>query len=483
MGRPQGPGPRNPEHQHLSASRRLRGEESLQISAAIFREYDIRGIVGEDLNEGIVEVLGKALGTYFLQRGKKDVALGRDCRESSPAMASSLTRGLASTGCAVTDLGIVPTPVLYYSVFAKGKEAAVMITGSHNPPEYNGFKVMSGEETLSGPDIQELYRTIKEGRFATGRARVSRLDILPDYEADILDGIQLEKPLKVVVDAGNGTGGVVAAPLFRKMGCEVLELFCEMDGRFPNHHPDPTLPEAMADLVRAVKESGADLGIGFDGDADRLGVVDDRGRILWGDELMILFSRDILPRNPGAAVISEVKASQVLYDEIERLGGKPIMWKTGHSLIKKKIREEKAILAGEMSGHIFFADRWHGFDDAIYAAARLLEILSRSGKKLSELGDDFPRTSKTPEIRIYASDEVKFKIVEDVRRELAARVPVVAIDGVRALFPKGWGLVRASNTQAVIVLRFEAETEEDLEDIQKEVRAIIEKSIEKLAQK
>jgi phosphomannomutase/phosphoglucomutase len=455
----------------------------LEISAKIFREYDIRGVVGEDLDEGVVETLGKALGTFFKSRGKKDVSLGRDCRESSPPFAAALTRGLIGTGCDVTDLGIVPTPVLYFSVFAKGKEAAVMITGSHNPPEYNGFKMMAGEETLHGADILKISEVIRKGVFAEGRGSVSTLDLVPDYRNDILGRIKLEKPLKVVVDAGNGTGGVVAVPLFREMGCEVLELYCEMDGRFPNHHPDPTLPEAMADLVREVGASGADLGIGFDGDADRVGVVDDRGSILWGDELMILFARDILPANPGAAVVSEVKASKVLYDEIERLGGKPIMWKTGHSLIKKKIREEKALLAGEMSGHIFFADRWYGFDDALYASARLLEILSRSGKKLSDLTADFPKTAKTPEIRIYASDEVKFRIVEDVRKELAAKVPVIAIDGVRAVFPKGWGLVRASNTQAVIVLRFEAETDEALAEIQKEVRAVIEKSIERLALK
>jgi phosphomannomutase/phosphoglucomutase len=266
------------------------------------------------------------------------------------------------------------------------------------------------------------------------------------------------------------------------MGCDVEALYCEMDGRFPNHHPDPTLPEAMEDLIRKVRETGADLGIGYDGDADRLGVVDDQGRLLWGDQLMIVFARDILPSHPGAAVISEVKASKVLYDEIAKLGGRPIMWRTGHSLIKKKIKEEKALLAGEMSGHIFFADRWFGFDDAIYASARLLEILSRSGKKLSGLMADIPMTYSTPEIRIYASDEVKFKIVDEVRKELAAAHKVIDIDGVRAIFPKGWGLVRASNTQAVIVLRFEADTEADLAAIQTEVRGVLERTIQRLGQ-
>ena len=272
----------------------------------------------------------------------------------------------------------------------------------------------------------------------------------------------------------------MAVPLLRRMGAEVVELFCEPDGRFPNHHPDPTLPEAMEKLVARVRETGAELGIGYDGDADRIGVVDDEGRIIWGDQLLIVFARDILPGRPGAAVISEVKASKVLYDEVERLGGRPIMWRTGHSLIKQKIKEENAPLAGEMSGHIFFNDRWFGFDDAIYASARLLEILSRSGKKLSAMMADLPKTYSTPEIRIYASDEVKFKIVDEVRRELAARVPVIDIDGVRAIYPAGWGLVRASNTQAVIVLRFEADTEAALAEIQKEVRGILQQVINRL---
>jgi len=301
-----------------------------------------------------------------------------------------------------------------------------------------------------------------------------------EYQDYVARNVRFSRPVKVVIDAGNGTGGAVAVPLLRKMGADVVDIFCEPDGRFPNHHPDPTLPEAMEKLIAKVRESGAELGIGYDGDADRIGVVDDEGRILWGDQLLILFARDILPARPGAAVISEVKASKVLYEEIERLGGRPIMWRTGHSLIKQKIKEEKAPLAGEMSGHIFFADRWFGFDDAIYASARLLEILSRSKTKLSAMMADLPKTYSTPEIRIYASDEVKFKIVDEVRREISARYPVIDIDGVRAIFPKGWGLVRASNTQAVIVLRFEADTEADLAAIQKEVRGVLQKVINTL---
>jgi len=452
----------------------------LDINPKIFREYDIRGIVGQDLDETVVETLGRAMGTFFLGRGQKDVAVGRDCRLSSPGFGAALIRGLLATGCDVADLGVVPTPLLYFSVFFKKKEAGVMITGSHNPPEHNGFKMMSGEDTLYGKTIQALYEIVRKGVFPRGEGRVASLDVVSEYQDYVARNVHFSRPVKVVIDAGNGTGGAVAVPLLRKMGADVVDIFCEPDGRFPNHHPDPTLPEAMEKLIAKVRESGAELGIGYDGDADRIGVVDDEGRILWGDQLLILFARDILPARPGAAVISEVKASKVLYEEIERLGGRPIMWRTGHSLIKQKIKEEKAPLAGEMSGHIFFADRWFGFDDAIYASARLLEILSRSKTKLSAMMADLPKTSSTPEIRIYASDEVKFKIVDEVRRELAARYPVIDIDGVRAIFPKGWGLVRASNTQAVIVVRFEADTEADLAAIQKEVRGVLQKVINTL---
>jgi phosphomannomutase/phosphoglucomutase len=455
-------------------------EGELDINPKIFREYDIRGIVGQDLDETVVETLGRAMGTFFLGRGQKDVAVGQDCRLSSPGFGRALIRGLLATGCDVADLGVVPTPLLYFSVFFKKKEAGVMITGSHNPPEHNGFKMMSGEDTLYGKTIQALYEIVRKGVFPRGEGRVASLDVVSEYKDYVARNVRFSRPVKVVIDAGNGTGGAVAVPLLRKMGADVVDIFCEPDGRFPNHHPDPTLPEAMEKLIAKVRESGAELGIGYDGDADRIGVVDDEGRILWGDQLLILFARDILPARPGAAVISEVKASKVLYEEIERLGGRPIMWRTGHSLIKQKIKEEKAPLAGEMSGHIFFADRWFGFDDAIYASARLLELLSRSEKKLSAMMADLPKTYSTPEIRIYASDEVKFKIVDEVRRELAARYPVIDIDGVRAIFPKGWGLVRASNTQAVIVLRFEADTEAELAAIQKEVRGVLQKVISTL---
>ncbi len=457
----------------------------MKIRKEIFREYDIRGVVGEDLTPELAVVIGRAVASKVQKAGKKEVAVGRDCRLSSPALAEGLTEGLLASGCRVVDLGVVPTPLVYFSVFYKKKEAAVMITGSHNPPEFNGFKVMVGEETLYGEGIQELYRIIESEDFvkpAVGGTR-SEYNPVPDYIDYVASRVKLARPVRVVIDPGNGTAGPVAAPLFRRLGAEVIELYTEMDGRFPNHHPDPTLPEALKDLIAMVKDRAAELGIAYDGDADRVGAVDDTGQIIWGDQLMIIFARDLLSSHPGAAVISEVKASQLLYDEIKRLGGRPIMWKTGHSLIKKKIREEKALLAGEMSGHIFFADRWFGFDDAIYASARLLEIVARSNQKLSQYLADLPRTYNTPEIRIYASDEVKFRIVEKVKEALSQHPGVrqiIDIDGVRAVFDRGWGLLRASNTQPVLVLRFEAGSPEDLERISAEVQGVLEEVIRKL---
>ena len=453
----------------------------MKFKPEIFRQYDIRGVVDTDLTQETVETLGKAIGTYIRRHDRRKVAVGRDCRLSSPDFSEALSQGLLSTGCDAVELGTIPTPLLYFSIFYKKMEAGVMITGSHNPPEYNGFKVMVGEETLYGPSIQDILHIIQTETFIQDKPGSKKsYDIGPEYEEYVINNINLSRPLKVVVDAGNGTGGVVAVPIFKRLGCDVIPLFCEMDGTFPNHHPDPTLPEALRSLIAKVKESQADVGLAFDGDADRIGVIDERGNIIWGDQLMIVFSRNILPSHPGAAVISEVKASKLLYDEIERLGGRAIMWKTGHSLIKKKIKEENALLAGEMSGHIFFADRYFGFDDAIYSSARLLEILSCSDKSLSDMLGDLPRTFSTPEIRIYASDAVKFKIVDAVKSELAQKHPIVDIDGVRAQFPKGWGLVRASNTQEVLVLRFEADTEKDLKAIRHEVEKTVERVIQRL---
>jgi len=455
----------------------------VKINPEIFRQYDIRGIVDEDLTQETVELLGKGIGSYFRKNKSRKVALGRDGRLSSPLFSEALTKGLLSSGCQIVDLGVIPTPLLYFTMYQKKMEAGVIITGSHNPPNYNGFKMMVGEETLFGEAIKDIFTLIQSGDFIEEKSSDQKdYNIVPEYQDYVLNTVKLEKKLKVVVDAGNGTAGVVAVPIFKKLGCEVIELYCEVDGSFPNHHPDPTLPEALEDLIQKVKETNADLGIAYDGDGDRIGVIDDVGSIIWGDVLMVLFVRDILPSNPGAPIISEVKASKVLYDEIEKLGGRPIMWKTGHSFIKKKIKEEKALLAGEMSGHIFFADRFFGFDDAIYSSARLLELLSRSDKKISQLLSDLPKTFNTPEIRVYASDEVKFKIVEEVKKELSQKYPIIDIDGVRAIYPRGWGLVRASNTQEVLVLRFEADTEKDLENIESEVKQVIEDVIQRLEQ-
>jgi phosphomannomutase/phosphoglucomutase len=454
----------------------------VKINPNIFREYDIRGIVDHDLSPEVVRTLGRGMGTYFRRQGRRTVAVGRDCRLSSPEYYFCIADGLKAAGCHPVDLGTVPTPLLYFSIFDKGFDAGVMITGSHNLPEYNGFKLMSGKDTLYGETIQDVRRIIESGEFfAAEEGEESRYDIVPEYLDYVAGNIKLARSLKVVIDAGNGTGGSVAVPLFRRLGCNIIELYCDMDGRFPNHHPDPTLPEAMKSLIKTVLETGADFGIAYDGDADRIGVVDDVGKLIWGDQLLILFARDILPAHPGAAIISEVKATQVLYDEIARLGGRPIMWKTGHSLIKKKIREEGALVAGEMSGHMFFADRWFGFDDAIYSSARLAELVSRSKMRVSEMMADLPKAWSTPEIRIYASEEVKFKIVDAVRAEFEGRgVPVIAIDGVRARFPNGWGLVRASNTQAVLVLRFEADSPEALGAIEADMKGAVERAIQTL---
>ena len=453
------------------------------IKPEIFRQYDIRGVVGKDLTPQSVEIIGRAIGTTFRRHGKNNVVLGRDCRLSSPQFSDILTKGLLSTGLDVIRIGTVPTPLMYFTVFFKDMESGIMITGSHNPADYNGFKMMIGRDTLYGEAIKDIYNLIAKGDFISDRPGLEKtMDILPEYMKYVVGNIHLKKSLRVVVDAGNGTGGVVAVPIFRELGCEVIELYCKMDGHFPNHHPDPTLPEALEDLIDKVAETGADLGISYDGDADRIGVIDDKGQVIWGDQLMILFARSILRDHPGAAIISEVKASKLLYDEIDKLGGRSIMWKTGHSLIKKKIKEEKALLAGEMSGHIFFADRFFGFDDAIYASARLLEILSATDLSLSTLLSDLPETFTTPEIRVYSSDLVKFQIVEEVKNQLAEHYPIIDIDGVRATFPHGWALVRASNTQEAIVLRFEADSMKHLDGIRREVEGTMEDVITRLQQ-
>jgi len=437
----------------------------MKINLQIYREYDIRGVVDKDLTPEIVRRLGKGFGTHMARLGKISLVVGRDGRLSSKAFSEALIEGLISTGCDVVNIGVCPTPAYYFSLFHLNKDGGIMVTGSHNPPEFNGFKVSVGKSTIFGEEIQKLGRLVERGDFVTSRGNLSETEVILPYQDYIKKNIRFEKKLKVVIDAGNGTGGVVAGPILRDLGCEVEELYCEIDGRFPNHFPDPTVPDNLKYLIDRVLKSRADVGIGYDGDADRIGVVDEKGNILWGDQLMILFAREILRNQKGATFVAEVKCSQNLFTDIEKHGGKAIMWRTGHSLIKEKMKEEKAVLGGEMSGHIFFADRYLGYDDAIYASCRLLELLSKTERKLSQLLEDVPKTFITPEIRVDCPDEIKFKVVEKVKEELRKDHPIIDVDGVRAQFGDGWGLVRASNTQPVLVLRFEALSEKRLQQI------------------
>lgn len=432
----------------------------------IFREYDIRGIVGEHLTDETVAILGRAIGTFFVNNGAKRIAIGFDARISSPRFRDLLVQGFNQTGCDAILIGRVPTPVLYHTVFTKAVDGGVMITGSHNPPDHNGFKICLGKSTLYGSQIQEIKQIALTENFTSGAGTIEEIEVLPEYEADILSKINLgNRKLKVVVDGGNGMGGVTGVPVYEKLGCELIKLFTEPDSNFPNHHPDPTVVENLQDAIRAVQESNADLAIAFDGDGDRIGVVDENGRIIWGDELMVLLSRNILQENPGATIIAEVKCSQNLFNDIAAHGGTPLMWKAGHSLIKAKMKETGAALAGEMSGHIFFADRFYGFDDATYAGARVLEILSKTEQTLSELLADLPESFSTPELRVDCDEERKFAIVAQIAEEFSRTNEVITIDGARILFENGWGLVRASNTQAILVLRFEADSEENLNAI------------------
>ena len=434
----------------------------------IFREYDIRGIVPDDLTEEMVYLIGLAIGTYFRERSGNRISLGHDCRLSSPDLSKWLTRGLTESGVNVVYVGMVPTPLLYFSLHFLDVDGGVQITGSHNPPDFNGFKICMGTASIHGEEIRKIREIIESGSFWKGEGSVEKAGVVEPYVRYLEENIRAG-PVKrrAVVDGGNGAGGPVACEAYKKSGFDIVPLFCEPDGRFPNHHPDPTIPENLAAMISKVRETSADLGIAFDGDADRIGVVDGDGDILWGDQLLIVFSRDLLSRHPGSKIIGEVKCSQVLYDDIERHGGKGIMWKAGHSLIKSKMKEESALLAGEMSGHIFFAERYFGFDDAIYAGARLLEVLTRTKKSIKELLSDLPRMLNTPEIRMDCPDDEKFKIVAGLVEEFKEDYEVIDVDGARVLFEGGWGLIRASNTQPVLVLRFEAEDEKRLEEIQK----------------
>lgn len=442
------------------------------MNTQIFREYDIRGVVGKDLTDSVVLALARAFGTFFRRNSARRVSLGRDARESSPRFRDLMVQGLNETGCDVLDVGMIPTPLLYFTLFTQNVDAGVMITGSHNPSDNNGFKVCLGKSTIYGEQIQAIRDIAQSGVFETGSGRTEQHSVLPLYHELLTAGVHMgPRRLKVIVDGGNGVGGFVGVPLYRALGCEVIELFCDPDSRFPNHHPDPTVPENMRSAIRTLQEHGADVAIAFDGDGDRIGVVDECGRIIWGDQLMVIFSRAILQKLPGATFIAEVKCSQTLFDDIRSHGGNPIMWKVGHSLIKAKMKEVGAALAGEMSGHIFFADRYYGYDDATYAGARLLEILSWTNEPLSSLLSSLPPTVYTPEIRLDCPDEKKFDVVRALTDDFRRTHEVIDIDGARILFEHGWGLVRASNTQPVLVLRFEADNEQHLDNIRRAVEA------------
>ena len=441
---------------------------------AIFREYDIRGVAGRDFDAAFARLLGRAYGTMVREAGKRVVAVGRDCRLTSPEYASALAEGLVSTGLEVVDIGTCPTPLMYFSLFHFDLDGGIQVTGSHNPPDFNGFKICVGKSTIHGEQIQELRARIDRNAFASGQGRVTSRDVIEPYQDHLAGQFgRLPRPLTVIVDAGNSTAGPVAPPLFERLGCTVIRLFCDMDGRFPNHHPDPTVVENMQHLIEAMGTNRADVGIAFDGDADRIGVVDRPGRIIWGDEMLILFARDVLAAHPGAVIVSEVKCSQRLYDDIERHGGNAIMWKVGHSLLKAKMRETGALLGGEMSGHLFFADRYFGYDDAIYAACRLLQIVAREGRSVDELLGDLPAAFSTPEIRVDCRDDKKFQVAERAREYFRTRYEIIDVDGVRIRFPEGWGLIRASNTQPVLVLRFEARSRAELDKYQRLVEGVV----------
>jgi phosphomannomutase/phosphoglucomutase len=443
------------------------------LKATIFREYDIRGIADQELLSPGIEKLGQAIGTLIAREKGRRVNVARDCRLSSRRLRDAIVKGLLAAGNDVTDLGVVPTPLLYYASFHLGADGGVMITGSHNPPEYNGFKTMCGNSTIHGEEIQRLRRMLEQGDLATGSGALQTYDIVTPYVEEVTRQFDLKRRVRVVLDTGNGTAGPTLHRLLERVNCEPIELFFDMDGNFPNHHPDPTVPKNLQALIAQVRETGAELGIAIDGDGDRIGAVDELGNVVWGDQLLAVYGREILTRKPGATFISEVKASQVLYDYLNARGGRALMWKTGHSLIKAKMQEEKAELAGEMSGHMFFADRYYGFDDALYSALRLIELVDRAGAPLSSLLADLPRTVTTPEIRVDCPDEEKFQLVERVKETFRQTHRVIDVDGVRVLFDGGWGLVRASNTQPVIVLRFEAQSPEQLQQYQSEVEAVI----------
>ncbi len=457
-------------------------EPTVALSPDIFRAYDIRGIVGDTLSADAVQLIGRAIGSEAVKRGIGALCIGYDGRHSSPELANALARGVMATGCDVIHVGAVPTPVLYFATHELQTGSGVMVTGSHNPANYNGLKIMLGGETLSGDAIQKLYQRTQAADFASGQGGQSSEDVRRAYLDRIVGDIAVAAPLKVVVDAGNGIAGELAPMLVEELGCEVVPLYCEVDGNFPNHHPDPGKPANLADLIARVKEEKADIGLAFDGDGDRLGVVTNTGKIIWPDRLLMLFARDVVSRNPGADVLYDVKCSRRLAGVISEAGGRPIMWKTGHSLMKAKMKETGAQLAGEMSGHIFFGERWYGFDDGLYAAARLLEILGIEDRHSDEVFADFPEDVSTPELNVEVTESSKFGIIERLGQDgQFGDGNISTIDGIRVDYADGWGLCRASNTTPVLVLRFEAETDEGLERIKGIFREQLQKAAPDIA--
>ncbi len=450
------------------------------MNPGIFREYDIRGIAGEDIKEEDVIIIGKAYGSLLNSQNKKIISVGRDCRLTSEKFSQLFIQGIISTGCDVVDIGICPTPVLYFSIHHLNLEGGAMVTASHNPPEYNGFKLLTGTDSIHGQGLQKIRIICENKNFVQGHGKMTQKDVVEPYKEYILNNIKIKKPIRIGIDAGNGTGGITALPVLKQLGCQVNHIYCDMDGTFPNHEADPTQKKNLIDLIKLVKEQNLDLGVGYDGDADRIGVIDKNGKVIYGDQLMIIYAREILGRKPGATFISEVKCSMVMYDDIKNHGGNAIMWKTGHSLIKQKMKEENAELAGEMSGHMFFKDRYLGFDDALYATCRLLEIMADKGLGVDELIEDLPKTFTTPEIRVDCPDEIKFTVVDKMVALFKARQDVIDIDGLRALYDDGWGLVRASNTQPALVLRFEALSEKRLYEIREEIETALSNIIEEI---
>jgi len=445
------------------------------MNPLIFREYDIRGVADRDLDDELVSNLGRAFGTRLRRSGHHRIVVCRDCRVSSPRLHAALTVGLLETGLHLIDVGVGPTPMMYFSVFERDADGGVQITGSHNPKGDNGFKMMSGKAALFGDEVRALRTMIENNDFdLPGGGRVENYEPLPAYASYMRGNIKLARTdLRFAVDAGNGAGGPTTLAAMRAVGLSPDPMFCEMDGNFPNHHPDPSELENLEALIHRVIARGYEFGIAYDGDADRIGLIDDKGQVIWGDKLMILMSRAILARHPGATILGEVKCSQTLYDDVAAHGGRPIIWKTGHSLIKKKMKEEGALLAGEMSGHMFFADKYFGYDDAVYAALRVCEIIAASDKPLSELLADVPVTYSTPELRVDCPDDKKFAVVDRVLAHFRESHEILDIDGARIKFENGWGLVRASNTQPALVMRFEATDEASLKTIRNTVEAVV----------